>query len=132
MAVPLTDVKDLPARPTPTAEGTLRAVEAILYRVHPRDFTVRLWDGSALLPDEGATSRFTVVLTHPASLRRMLWPPGELTAAEAFIHRDFDVEGDLVAALGLRDRLKIGPRELLGLLPAARELLAAPAPPSSA
>jgi cyclopropane-fatty-acyl-phospholipid synthase len=114
----------------PSAEGTLRAVRAILARLSPRDFTVRLWDGRTVPPEEGARSRFTIILTHAASLRRMVWPPGELTAAEAFIRRDFEVEGDLVAALRLRDRLKIGPREILAILPAVRELLAA-APPAA-
>jgi cyclopropane-fatty-acyl-phospholipid synthase len=111
-----------------SSEGTLQAIGAFLARLHPRDFTVRLWDGRSLPPEEGATSRFTIILTHPASLRRMAWPPSEITVAEAFIRRDFDVEGDLVAALGLRHRWKIGPGEILALLPFARELFAAPPP----
>ena len=97
----------------PSAEGTLRAVGAILARLSPRDFTVRLWDGRTVPPEEGSRSRFTIILTHPASLRRMVWPPGQPTAAEAFIRRDFEVEGDLVAASRLRDRIpRRGHRDL--------------------
>ena len=108
------------ARPgTPAA--TLAALEALL-GPDPRDFVVRLWTGEALQPTPGQRARFTLVLTHPAALRRMLWPPSELTLAEAFVRGDFDVEGDLVAAFALRDRFTPSARtlaQLARLLPAA-------------
>jgi len=120
-----TPARTLDANHLAAASGadTLRAVEALLASVGPRDFTVRLWTGEALPPSPGCTGRFVLVLRHPASLVRMLWPPGELTAAEAFVRGDWDVEGDLVAALALRHRLHLGPRELLALLPLAPALL---------
>ena len=37
---------------------------------HPRDFAVRLWDGSQW-PAETGTPRFTLILRHPAALSRM-------------------------------------------------------------
>ncbi len=102
---------------------TLRALELLLEPLGRREFTVRLWSGETLPATSGAAARFTLVLTHPGSLLRMFWPPGELTAAEAFVRGDWDVEGDLIAALGLRDRLRLAPRDLLALLPLAPSLL---------
>jgi cyclopropane-fatty-acyl-phospholipid synthase len=103
------------------AATTLQALDGI-FGSQPRDFTVRLWSGDALQPTPGRPSRFTLVLTHPGALRRMLWPPSQLTLGEAFVRGDCDVEGDLVAAFELRDRLSPSPRtlaQLARLLPAA-------------
>jgi len=102
---------------------TLRALELLLALLGPRDFAVRLWSGQTLPAAAGHTARFVLVLTHRASLLRMLWPPGELTVAEAFVRGDWDVEGDLVAALALRHRLRLGARDLLALLRLAPALL---------
>jgi cyclopropane-fatty-acyl-phospholipid synthase len=106
-----------------SAAETLRAVEVLLAPVGPRDFAVRLWTGETLAPTAGRDARFVLVLTHAASLLRSVWPPGELTAAEAFVRGDWDVEGDLVAALALRERLRLGARDLVALLPLAPALL---------
>jgi cyclopropane-fatty-acyl-phospholipid synthase len=120
---------------TDSGADTLRAIEVLLASLGPRDFAVRLWTGEVLPPTAGHEARFVLVLTHPASLRRVLWPPGELTAAEAFVRGDWDVEGDLVAAVGLRHRLRLGTRDLLALLPLTPSLLrgaALAAPPERA
>jgi cyclopropane-fatty-acyl-phospholipid synthase len=85
------------------ADATVRAIDALLA---PRDFRIRLWDGTTAEPASGRRAPFTLVLTHPGALWRMIWPPGELTAAEAFVRGDFDVEGDLEAATALRDELR--------------------------
>lgn len=66
-----------------------------------RTFAVRLWDGSVELPDNGQQPSFTLVLRRPGALRRMLLPPTELALGEAFLHDDFDVEGDAEAATAL-------------------------------
>jgi len=106
-----------------SARSTLRALEVLLAPLGPREFAVRLWNGETLPPAPGRAARFVLVLTHPSSLLRMLWPPGELTAAEAFVRGDWDVEGDLVAAVSLRHRVRLGPRDLLALAPLAPALL---------
>ena len=41
----------------------------------------------------------SVVLRSPQALRRLLWHPGELGAAQAYVTGELDVEGDLDAAL---------------------------------
>ena len=68
-----------------------------------RDFAVRFWEGSHW----GATSvpRFTLVLSHPGALRAMFMSPSEVSIGEAYIYKDFDVEGDLQAAFELSDLL---------------------------
>ncbi len=85
-----------------SAVSTTRAVLARLFGPHNRrDFAIRLWDGQTLSADGGVEPRFTLVLNHPGALRRMLIPPGELTLAEAYLRGDFDIEGDIIAAMSL-------------------------------
>lgn len=61
------------------------------------DLPVRLtaWDGSTAGPADAPG----VVLRSPNALRRMLWSPGELGAAQAYVTGELDVPGDLDAAL---------------------------------
>ena len=66
-----------------------------------RDFAVRYWNGVDDQADKGRSARYTLVLRHPGSLRNMLLPPNETRLAEAFLHNDFDVEGDIEAATEL-------------------------------
>ena len=61
-----------------------------------------LYDGSRLGPAEAPA---TVVVRSPAALRRIVTAPGELGFGRAYVAGDLDVEGDIFAALGLRDRL---------------------------
>jgi cyclopropane-fatty-acyl-phospholipid synthase len=69
----------------------------------PRDFSVRLWDGTKLpatLPE-----RFNLVLNHPAALRRMFAAPLELNLGEAYVYGDFDIGGDIFSAFDLLDQI---------------------------
>src|SRR6188472_2096960 len=61
------------------------------------DLPVRLkaWDGSVAGPVDAPL----VVLTSPDAVRRMLWHPGELGAAQAYVTGELDVPGDLDEAL---------------------------------
>ncbi len=85
----------------PVLEQTSALLEYLFPR--PRTFSVRFWDGSVLPADRGTA--FTLVLNHPGALRRIFSPPVELSAAEAYIYGDFDVEGDFYALFGLFDAL---------------------------
>ena len=62
----------------------------------PRDFGVRLWDGTEI-PAAGGNS-FWLVLNSPGALQHMFKPPIELSMGEAFILNDFDIEGDIFSA----------------------------------
>src|SRR5438067_13920970 len=64
---------------------------------------VRLWDGT-MWPDERPRDA-TLVLGHPGTLGRMLLPGTEVGLAEAYLHDDFDVEGDIEAAFEVGDFL---------------------------
>jgi cyclopropane-fatty-acyl-phospholipid synthase len=75
-----------------------RAVlRAIFGDPRERWFDVRFWDGSV---DRGSTQPppFTLVLNRPAALRRMLFPPSELSIAESYLGGDVEIEGSMEAA----------------------------------
>jgi cyclopropane-fatty-acyl-phospholipid synthase len=64
----------------------------------PPPVRIRAWDGSTAGPAEGPT----VVIRNRRALRRIMWKPGELGLARAWVAGDLDVEGDLFEVL---DRL---------------------------
>ncbi|MEV6962714.1 cyclopropane-fatty-acyl-phospholipid synthase family protein [Streptomyces sp. NPDC051207] len=61
----------------------------------PLPVRLRAWDGS----EAGPADAPLVILRAPAVLRRLLWQPGELGLAEAYIAGELDVEGDLAEGL---------------------------------
>jgi cyclopropane-fatty-acyl-phospholipid synthase len=67
------------------------------------NFDVRLWNGTVW--GKSGNPRFTLVLNHPGALRAMFTSPSYLSVGEAFIFRDFDIEGDIEAVFYLADRL---------------------------
>src|SRR5205814_5220705 len=64
--------------------------------------TIRFWDGSTLGPDR---AQATLTIRSPRALRRILYAPGELGAARAYVAGELDLDGDVYAALGLRDTM---------------------------
>lgn len=95
----------------------------------PLPLGLRVWDGSATGPAEGPV----VVLRSPNALRRLLWSPGELGAAQAYVTGELDVVGDIGEALDVAretlaargvDRLSAGTlaRSAPRLVALAREL----------
>jgi cyclopropane-fatty-acyl-phospholipid synthase len=80
-------------------------VQSVFGAYRPRNFAVRFWDGTTWGPEPGQPARFTLVLRHPESLKKMFWPPGELTLSEAYLHDDFDIEGDVESVFSLGDYL---------------------------
>jgi len=63
------------------------------------DLPVRLraWDGSEI----GPPGRPTLILHDRKALRRILWQPGELGMARAYVTGELDVDGDLTECLRL-------------------------------
>ncbi len=57
---------------------------------------VRAWDGSQWGPESAAA---TLVLQHPGALRSMLLPPNDVSAGEAYVFNDIDIEGDIFSML---------------------------------
>jgi len=56
---------------------------------------LRAWDGS----EAGPAGAPVLVVRSPRALRRILWRPGELGLARAYISGDLDVDGDLTDGL---------------------------------
>jgi len=74
---------------------------------------VTAWDGTELGPP-GAPA--TLVVRSQDAIRRIVTAPGELGFARAYVAGDIDLEGDIFAVLGLRERLpdvKLTPTQLL-------------------
>ena len=86
-------------------ETSLSLLEDLFGSYHPRNFAVRLWDGTTWEAEPGQPKLFTLVLQHPGALRMMFLPPNELTLGEAYIYNDFDIEGDIHAIYPLADHL---------------------------
>ena len=56
---------------------------------------LRAWDGS----EAGPADAPVLVVRSPRALQRILWRPGELGLARAYVSGDLDVEGDLTDGL---------------------------------
>jgi cyclopropane-fatty-acyl-phospholipid synthase len=117
-----------PPRPSdPSVKRAIALLKDALEGLHPRDFAIRLWDGSTLDPESGYAARFTLVLKHPGALRRMFLPANELTLGEAYIYDDFDIEGEMEPAFALAAYLTGKKRSLFGSAVSALRLLSFPA-----
>lgn len=113
--------------PDPIAQNCLSLLQDLLAGFRPRDFAIRLWDGSTWDPESGQPLRFTMVIRNPAVLRRMFLSPSELSLGEAYLQGDFDIDGDIESAISLGDYLIRQPRKFADRLRLARDLLALPA-----
>ncbi len=91
------------------------------------------WDGSAIGPSESVG---VVRVESINAIRRILWAPGELGVARAFVAGEITVEGELPVLLRAlrnaapRDLRKAGIRALPAAVDAARRLGAIGLPPS--
>ncbi|HEX4016602.1 MAG TPA: class I SAM-dependent methyltransferase [Frankiaceae bacterium] len=107
------------APPAPATTGIAGQLEALVAPLFGGGlpFRLRAWDGS----EAGPAGTPVAILRSPAALRRLLWSPGELGLAQAYVTGELDVEGDLQTALenvwatirerGLTAR-RPGPRQL--------------------
>lgn len=95
---------------------------------------IEFWDGSAIEAPDGAP---TISVRSPDAIRRIMWAPGELGFARAYVAGDLDTDGDLIdlvralrpAGVQLRSSLRRLPATAAAALSATRELkLFAPPP----
>lgn len=86
---------------TQTAAEVLSPVMSRLIGSSPT-IGIRFWDGSHLGPQAGPA---TLVVRSPRALRRVMFTPNEVGAARAYVSGELDIEGDLFAALQVRERL---------------------------
>ena len=80
-----------------------------LFRSFDGSLALRLWNGTTLTlgktgPAE-PSPRFTLVCRNPRVIASMVLGRDRLCLAEAYFRGDIDIEGDLFAALSLKDRL---------------------------
>lgn len=106
-------------------QSSFKFLEDLLADYPRRDFQVRLWERSSWRTCQ--SPRFTLVLQHPGALNAMFASPSELTLGEAYIFGDFDIEGDIEAALDLADSLLAQNRSLTKRLHLAGLLRSLPA-----
>lgn len=102
----------------------------------PVPLRLRAWDGSECGPPDTPV----VIVRSRRALRRLLWQPGELGLAEAYLTGDLDIEGDLAEGLrtmwaGAREQrlAPVGPgvRQLASAAAAAARLGAVGPPPKA-
>jgi cyclopropane-fatty-acyl-phospholipid synthase len=88
--------KTATAPPAPSTAGNVATrMGPLLARLVGESSTIRFvfWDGSTTGPTEAEGA---VVVRQPDALRRLLWAPGELGLARAFVTGDIDVEGNII------------------------------------
>src|SRR6476619_253479 len=94
--MPLTESRTPASGPTParTSGGVAVEMAAVVTPLFGGELPVRIraWDGSVAGPDDAPT----VVVNDPAALRRLVFRPGELGLAQAYVTKEIDVEGDLL------------------------------------
>ena len=97
-----TTVPPLPASASPGAartatSGVAHRLAAVVEPIFGGTLPVRLraWDGSQTGPADAPV----IVLRTPDALRRLLFHPGELGLAQAYVSGELDVEGDLLDGL---------------------------------
>lgn len=96
--------------------------------VAERDFAVRLWTGDTEGPGRGGPPKFTIVLRHPGTLRRMMLPPTELTMAEAFVYGHLDIEGSTEEAILAADAVAARLRSFRTLAAVMSRVIRLPSP----
>jgi cyclopropane-fatty-acyl-phospholipid synthase len=86
---------------------TLAILDELFRGYSPRDFAVRLWDGTTTEPDPGQPARFTLVVANPGALRGTVSASQSLEIAlgNAYLSGDLDIDGDLEAVFPLAQYL---------------------------
>jgi cyclopropane-fatty-acyl-phospholipid synthase len=85
---------------------------------------MRAWNGDVWGPENAPA---TIVLNHPGALRALLLSVSDLTAGEAYIHDDIDIEGDIIEVVRFAAQLETLGGRRLGALKLLRSLRKLPA-----
>ncbi len=103
--LPMLNPSERPSAASPVhREGAADIVGSLIEMlVGPARVRFGFWDGTSSGPADGVS---TVQLRSVDALRRLLWSPGELGIARAFVVGDIDVEGDLFGSR-VRDGQKL-------------------------
>lgn len=91
-----------------SANASARRAERIVARVfrdYPGNMAVRVWDGQTTAFGTGSPE-FTLVFREPRPFRELILYRDPLRLAEAYFRGKVDIEGNLYAALQLKDHLQ--------------------------
>src|SRR6266568_214979 len=88
---------------TSVQERTRHVLGEIFAQIPHGNLGVRLWD-ETIWPDDQPRAA-VLALKHPGALGKMFLPGTEVGLAEAYLHNDFDIEGDVGAAFEIADFL---------------------------
>lgn len=75
------------------AAAQIEFLDKIMNCHGPRDFGIRIWDGSHRGSEPGQLERFTLIFNHPAAVRNAFWPKNKCAFGEAYIYDDLEIEG---------------------------------------
>lgn len=115
-----------------TVRTSIAILEYLFAEFLQHDLRVRLWDGTLLGSHH---PQVTLVLNHAGALRSMFLTPSYLKLGEAYVFRDFDVEGNLQVVFQVAELLlaqvyrlseKLHLQTMLGKLPAEHHPRAVP------
>ena len=91
------------------AHHAARLLSQVFSRYHG-SLALRLWNGTVLRLGNASAHAphppFTLVCNHPGFVRSMVLGRDPLRLVEAYFRGDIDIEGDLFAALALKDHLR--------------------------
>jgi cyclopropane-fatty-acyl-phospholipid synthase len=92
-----------------------------IFQRFPRSVAVRLWTGAtfqvgAPSPPGSADPRFVLVFRTPRAVSQIVLARDPLQLADAYFRGDVDIEGDLFAALSIKDHLEALRIPILGAL----------------
>ncbi len=136
------DLKVRPLTPPAPGAGVAGAVRPLIARFLGERLPLRFefWDGSAVEPATGDGTPGAVVRIHSVdAVRRILWAPGEIGLARAFVAGEIEIDGDIFWALralsevSAKDRTRLGPAVLPAVVKGAHRVGAlrfAPRPPA--
>lgn len=106
-------------------------IKSLAKTIEPRNFTIRLWDGTLLGPTHGETSNLTIQFHDPFAIRQMFWSPSSLSLGEAYIAGSFDVDGPMQALFPIADSIVQHQSGLLQKIHYAKMLLSITKPARS-
>lgn len=75
----------------------LKTLDALFADYHGTAFTIRLWDGWTWSSSGLEPSACTIQIRHPQALHTLLAEGSQVALGEAFIHKEIEVEGDLLS-----------------------------------
>ena len=97
-STPMEETTVSPPRPTTVGTSAATTMAPFLGVFFDDGIPIRLefWDGSAVGPTDGPG---TVLVRSANAINRLLWAPGELGLARAYVTGDLDMDGDMFEVL---------------------------------